>query len=149
MGQHLKYSTPELFRDKALEYFAHCKKEQKPYTITGLCLFMGITVLTFSHYKERAEFEEIVNLIRLQCEDWIVENMLTNKANATAAIFNLKNNYGWKDQAQLDVTSNGEGIFSAEQMKEAAKEILYVESTADQEEEIPSLDEATSQIDPQ
>ena len=36
--------------------------------------------------------------------------MLGNKVNPTAGIFNLKNNYGWRDKTEQDVTSGGKPI---------------------------------------
>ncbi len=124
-GATLKYPTPELLQSKIDEYFKYAKENNKPYTKTGMAVYLGVVTLTLKHYKElNDEYKEIIEDAFIRCEDWIVENMLTNKANATAAIFNLKNNYGWKDQSQLDVTTDGERIFNPSQLKEAAKEFL-------------------------
>jgi len=38
---------------------------------------------------------------------------MLGKANATFSIFNLKNNYGWKDKTEQDLTSGGEKIVTA------------------------------------
>lgn len=35
---------------------------------------------------------------------------LKGKANPTMAIFNLKNNYGWKDKNETDITTNGKDL---------------------------------------
>ena len=39
---------------------------------------------------------------------YLEEGMLTNKLHATASIFCAKNNYGWKDKNETELTgSNG------------------------------------------
>lgn len=59
------------------------------------------------------DVEEISHTIKRV--DEILENRvniggLKGKLNPTMSIFNLKNNYGWKDQKEIDHTSKGESI---------------------------------------
>ncbi len=120
----LAYPTPELMRARINEYFKYATENKKPYTKSGMNVFLGITRPTIDRYKDMPGYDLVLEEAYSKCEEWIVENMLLNNSNATAAIFNLKNSFGWKDQAQLDVTTNGKELYSPEQLKEAAKEFL-------------------------
>ena len=64
-------------------------------------------------HREISEARKAVKLIRdakLKCQNWIEKSMMTGKTNPVAAIFNLKNNYRWKDKTELDATTNGKDL---------------------------------------
>ncbi len=131
----LKFPTPESMKTQIDAYFVYAKENKKPFIKSGMCVFLGITYLTLKRYSEMEDYKLIIEEAYSKCEEWIVENMLLNNSNATAAIFNLKNSFGWKDQAQLDLTTNGKELYSPEQLKEAAKEFLN-SSENDEEDSI-------------
>jgi hypothetical protein len=130
-GRPLLYKTPEELRGAIEGYFESCwqekweydkrakkwtqcldhegnpiKVQHKPYTMTGLALALNTSRLTLKNYRERADFEEIVQWARDMCENYLEEGMLKNKIPAIPAIFNAKNNYGWADKSELDVNTN-------------------------------------------
>lgn len=79
-GRDKIFSSPEMFLESAYEYFEHCdlnpwmKNEavksgeytgqiiqvptQKPYTIQGLCIFLGITEQTFLNYSNNENYKD-------------------------------------------------------------------------------------------
>jgi hypothetical protein len=61
-------------------------------------------------FKENEQISETIKRIKSILESRVNVAGLKNKANATMVIFNLKNNYGWKDKTETDVTSGGEKI---------------------------------------
>ena len=85
-GRELIYGSPELLLDEAYKSFDWCKNNpfykrevlkggiqagriikvevDRPYTIEGLCVFVGISVQTFSNYGEREDFFGVVTHIR-------------------------------------------------------------------------------------
>ncbi len=133
MAAELKYPTPESMKTRIDEYFIYAKENKKPFTKSGMNVFLEVTRKTIDRYKTMEGYDLVLEEAYSKCEEWIVENMLLNNSNATAAIFNLKNTFGWKDQAQLDLTTNGKELYSTEQLKEAAKEFLN--SSEDGEED--------------
>lgn len=84
------------------------KTEQVPYTITGLALALSTSRETLLDYEEREEFSDTIKEAKLKVENF-TEQLLFSPS-PTGPIFNLKNNYGWKDKTEQDVTSNGETI---------------------------------------
>lgn len=74
---------------------------QKPYTITGLALFLGTSRETLSEYSERPDYVDSIKGALVKCEAY-AEQMLFTAPNVTGSIFNLKNNYGWKDRTEVE-----------------------------------------------
>lgn len=129
-GRPLKYSTVEELEIAIAHYFNHCDSQEpkEPYTMSGLGYFLGMSRTAVLNYKERPEFVNAIKSARERVE-YDVEKRLAGGTPATGLIFGLKNNFAWKDQTQLDITTKGERIFDLAQMKEAAKEILQEDDT--------------------
>ena len=101
-GRPLKFPSVEELDKQISEYFAQCAENKRPPTITGLAVYLDTSRETLREYKEREEFVDSIKRALAFCENFIDEGMLTNKLNTTAAIFNLKNNYGWKDKTETE-----------------------------------------------
>ena len=102
MGKPLKY-TPEQIETLGNKYFKWCDTiEGKPYTISGLCLYLDINRSTLLRYEEREEYCNTIKKLKLKVENYIEEASLKGSLNATTCIFNLKNNFGWKDKHEVD-----------------------------------------------
>lgn len=80
--------------------------EQKHYTITGLALALDTTRETLLDYQERPEFSDTIKAAKVKIENYWEELLIGG--NATGPIFNLKNNYGWKDKTESEL-SNPDG----------------------------------------
>ena len=98
--------------------------EQKPYTITGLALALDTSRETLLEYEERPEFVDTIKKAKVKCEAY-AETLLFS-TTPTGTIFNLKNNYGWKDKTENEIT-NPDGSLSpynaltAEELRKLAK----------------------------
>jgi len=101
-------------------YFENCTKENRPLTISGLGLALGVSRSTLLRYEEeesktlpKDERECICNTIKQAkwvCERFVEEYLFTGK-NTMAAIFNLKNNYKeWKDKSGIELESPVGGL---------------------------------------
>jgi hypothetical protein len=93
--------------------------DQQPYTITGLANFLETSRETLINYEKREEFFDTIKAAKGKIEQYW-ENQLLG-AHATGPIFNLKNNYGWVDQSQLDSNVNLGVDISAEQAEQLIK----------------------------
>ena len=82
---------------------------QKHYSITGLANFLETSRATLVDYEERDEFFNTIKGAKDKVEEYW-EGLLIG-SNATGPIFNLKNNYGWKDQTQQDIKHSGDVSF--------------------------------------
>lgn len=90
--------------------------EQKPYTITGLALALDTSRETLLDYEDKAEFSDTIKKAKDRCHNYVENSLLTS--NPTGAIFNLKNNYGWKDKSEVDSNVNLGVDVSAEQAEQ-------------------------------
>lgn len=126
VGRPPKFESVEQLEALIESYFENCKQKNKPYTITGLALWLDTTRETLMDYQENKgdEFSDTIKRAKLKCENWVEEGALTNKINPTSAIFNLKNNYGWKDKTETDLTTNGQSINWNEQKSYIANETI-------------------------
>lgn len=115
-GRPPKYTAKEELAKKINEYFEWCDSQKKiittekggvsiiykPYTITGLCVYLGITRETLCQYEKKPEFSDTIKNAKLKIENWVEEKSLTGDLNPTVSIFNLKNNFGWKDKQEIE-----------------------------------------------
>lgn len=120
-GRPLKFKTVQELQEKIDAYFDSCWIEKtddngntlniqvRPYTITGLANAIGIDRKTLLEYQERDEFSNTVKEAKRKVAQYVEEYLFMGK-NQTGAIFNLKNNFDWKDKTETDVTSNGETL---------------------------------------
>lgn len=95
-----KYKTEEQFQQVIDKYFQDCDKSGKPYTMSGLALALGIDRVTLVRYGDKDLFAPLVKKAKAKVESMLEEN-LYRLGNNSGIIFNLKNNYGWKDQVEV------------------------------------------------
>lgn len=134
-GRPLKFKTVDELREKIDEYFASCwtqkidmfgnplfvkdakgkKTDQpilvqfKPYTITGLAVFLDTSRETLLNYESKGEFFDTIKKAKEKIYAYAEEFLYSGK-NPTGAIFNLKNNWGWQDKTEVDHTSKGKRV---------------------------------------
>lgn len=100
------FETAEEFAAVAEEYFAKREAEDKPFTVNGLALALGMTRETLLRYGEKDGFSDAVKAVRAKLEDhW--ETRLAG-GNAAGTIFWLKNQ-GWSDKTETELYGRGGG----------------------------------------
>lgn len=100
------FDSPDEFIAAAESYFAGRDAEDKPYTVNGLALALGMTRETLLRYGEKEAFSDAVKQVRGKLEDhW--ETRLAGP-NATGTIFWLKNQ-GWSDKTEQEISGKGGG----------------------------------------
>ena len=101
-----KVGRPKIFNDvkeveeKINAYFNYCEEKEKPYTMSGLAYYLGIDRKTLLNYSKNEEYFHTIKKARDRVQMQLEENALSNKANPTFTIFNLKNNFDWKDKIE-------------------------------------------------
>ena len=102
-----KVGRPRIFNDvkeveeKINAYFNYCEEKEKPYTMSGLAYYLGIDRKTLINYSKNEEYFHTIKKARDKVQMQLEENALSNKANPTFTIFNLKNNFDWKDSNEV------------------------------------------------
>jgi hypothetical protein len=102
------FTSVDDLQDGIDSYLAECKADDRPLTIAGLCVQLGICRETLSQYAN-GEYDDEENLYSdtLKNTKTIIEmnkneGLLTGKYNPAGAIFDLKNNHGWKDRKETE-----------------------------------------------
>ena len=114
----LKYKDAKELQEKINNYFAKCDEEHRPYTICGLALFLGVHRETILNYSKREEYADIISAAKLRIETQLEES-LYRLGNNSGVIFNLKNNYGWKDTVEV---KNNHSIGRVEELLDKIEE---------------------------
>lgn len=94
-------------------YVASCKEREAPLTVVGFAVALDVSRETLSQYaqgvfdNENESFSAFIRKCRDKIEADKNEGLLTGRYNSTGAIFDLKNNHGWKDRQEVDTTHSG------------------------------------------
>lgn len=105
-GRPLKFKSAKQLQTQIDEYFIYCDENNRPYTLTGLAVFLDVDREVIYYASDK---EEYYNTIK-RAKDKILlhneENLTRGKYNVTFGIFSLKNNFGWSDKQDINVNAN-------------------------------------------
>lgn len=103
VGRPLKFATPEILQEKIDAYFTEKEEQERPATVTGLALALDTTRETLMDYQSRDDFADTIRAAKLRCHEYAEEQLYLLKSSRGAE-FSLKNNFGWKDKIEHEVT---------------------------------------------
>lgn len=126
VGRPLKFKSAQELQDKIDEYFLDCDSKvmktildknkniiatiTKPYTITGLAYFLETTRELLVDYGNKEEFSDTIKDAKMKIQADYEERALSMTSHPIFSMFTLKNNFGWKDKTETDLTTDGEKI---------------------------------------
>jgi hypothetical protein len=113
-GQPLAFETVKELDDKVEEFFISEDafiinfkdgKEEKIFapTMAGLALYLGVDRRTVVNYSNKEEYFPTIRKARARIESHLEKKLYGN--NVTGLIFNLKNNFNWKDKTEVEQTN--------------------------------------------
>ena len=141
-----KGGRPKLFTDPkdiekiAIEYFKKCDERKvptlvgseivnapnpEPYTMSGLAYELKMDRDSLLNYSKDEKFFRTIKRFRDKVQSDVERRRIEGK-NCTGAIFNLKNNFGWKDKTEQEINgglSVGTYKTTAEQARKQADEL--------------------------
>ena len=74
-------------------------------TLSGLAIKLGVDRTTLINYAKDEKFFNTLKSAKSIIERYN-ESRLDERANAVGTIFNLKNNFGWKDTTEIGITGS-------------------------------------------
>lgn len=101
-GRPKLYNSKEEMQEIIDAYFSSCDQLERPYTMSGLANALNMSRQSLINYSKDEEFFDTIKKARAEVEQQLEENALMGKANSTFTIFNLKNNYGWRDSVEIN-----------------------------------------------
>lgn len=106
-GRPRVFNSPEDMELKCMEYFDACITDKMVVTITGLCLWLGVSRNTVKRWQNEPEFKEFSHIINraIQAVEVSYEQKL-DTFTFGGAIFALKNinKEYWKDKTEQEVS---------------------------------------------
>lgn len=100
-GRPKKYAKEEKMQEKIDEYFSVCDQKEDPPTVCGLALALDMTRETLLQYEKQGEFSDAIKRAKMKIAANYERMMITGKGSAVGLIFNMKNNFGWRDQQEV------------------------------------------------
>lgn len=116
-----------------------------PPTITGLCLYLGIDRRTWANYCDielHPEFADVTAYARARIEAWLERELLTREKSVQGLIFNLQNNFGWRQKAEVDLGEKTRKTIAETEKMSLADKIAAIAQAADALKELSDEDEA-------
>ena len=106
-GAPPKYDTVKEMKVLIDQYFMDCDNSDEPYTVTGLALALNLTRKGLIDYenKDNPEFGNTIKRAKQRVESY-AEKTLYRGSQVTGVIFNLKNNFGWKDKTETELSGH-------------------------------------------
>jgi len=120
-GRPPMFKSPKEMQAKIDQYFDSCwitdkdgfRIQTRPYTMSGLAIAIGTNRQTILNYSKKEGFFDTIKRARAICENY-TEEQLFGKGQVAGVIFNLKNNYGWKDKIEKAITGKDGGAVKVE-----------------------------------
>jgi len=108
-GRPPKFANPDEMQPLIDEYFNMCDEKGESYTVPGLALALGFcNRQKLWDCEQKSGFGDTIKRAKSKIESQRVSRLVDGKGNVIGCIFDLKNNFGYKDQQQVEL-SNPDG----------------------------------------
>jgi hypothetical protein len=107
IGRPNKFKSVEEMQIAIDNYFKECDANERPYTISGLAYALDTTRRTLLDYEENDDFSHTIKKAKAKIEQFVEERLFVGN-NTAGVIFNLKNNYNWKDKQEIEADVNSD-----------------------------------------
>ncbi len=101
IGRPNKFKSVEEMQIAIDNYFKDCDEKERPYTISGLAYALDTNRQTLLDYQEKDDFSDTIKKAKAKIEQFVEERLFVGN-NTAGVIFNLKNNYNWKDKQEIE-----------------------------------------------
>ena len=117
MSNNIKFTADDI-EQKVEDYFNYCNENNKPFTMSGLALFLDCSRMTLYQYENelikfnnvtQEDKQRILNAIKKakRMVEVYQEELLLTARNPAGSIFALKNNFeNWRDTQEIYANTN-------------------------------------------
>lgn len=111
----MSFKTAEELEGLIETFIAEKTAAEKPLTVAGLAVYLDVSRETLNKYKsgdydtEDCQYSDAIKKAVSYIEADKIENALLGKYNATVAIFDLKNNHGYRDKSEQEISGPNSG----------------------------------------
>ena len=136
-----KYETPGAMRTVCEAYFDLCDRNEKPYTMAGLSLALGITPnkITWNTQQGNA-YSEVLLWAKGVIVDQVEARVIEGQANPYGLVMWLKNHAGYQDKVSVEQT-NPVTELTDEELDRKLNRLLTEKTERNESETEKSVDE--------
>lgn len=101
-----------------------------PPSVTGMCLYLDIDRSTWQNYADAVLHPELAGICqgaRTRIEAYLEQELLTREKGVQGIIFNLQNNYGWRQKQEVELGEKTRSSMGAGELRIADKLALLAE----------------------
>lgn len=99
-GRPLKYNNCLDLDGMCHLYFEECEEKEQHPTVAGLAYFLDVDRKTITNYQKNEEYFPTIKRAKAYIEAYLEQRLYGT--TVTGVIFNLKNNFDWKDKQELE-----------------------------------------------
>jgi hypothetical protein len=104
-GRPRKFNSAKDMEEKINTYFVN---ENFPWTVSGLCIHLDIVRETLCQYEKEEEFSDTIKKAKIKIENYAEKLLFSSVTFTPGIVFNLKNNFGWKDKQEVESHNTNE-----------------------------------------
>lgn len=93
----------------------------RPPSISALCLYLEIEKRTWANYAEDPDLAPVVENTKARVEAYLEEQLTVREKGVQGIIFNLQNNYGWKNKQEVELGEKTRKDMNVQSMSLAEK----------------------------
>ena len=108
-----RFETPADLEKAVANYLKTYEENGRPLTVSGLAVFCGCNRDTIHAYAsgtydvDGVNYSDTIKKAMTVIEQDKSEKALTGVYSTAFSIFDLKNNHGWRDRHETDITTGG------------------------------------------
>ncbi len=105
-----------------------------PPSVVSMCLYLGIDKRTWANYcdvKKHPEFAEVTSRAMMRHEAYLVEQSIVREKSVSGILFNLQNNYGYRQKAEVELGEATREAMGAEPISVREKLMAIAAASAD------------------
>lgn len=118
-----RFKSAEELEGRIRDYFDNSLKRGQPLTISGMANSIGVNRKTFLEYQDWYKHSQdpldlalglrinrIISHALAICEQYAEEKLFDGRMKPQAIIFQMVNNFGWRNKLDVEATSNSEEL---------------------------------------
>jgi len=106
-GRPLSYKTVEELETAVNKYFADCEIKTEHPTVSGLAVALNVDRKTITNYQDKPEYFPTIKAAKARIEAHLEQCLFGS--SVTGVIFNLKNNFEWRDKTEQELSGPNGG----------------------------------------
>lgn len=136
VGRPLKFKSNEELQEKINQYFKDMTEEGRPLTLSGMAVYLECDRQTILNYSKKDEYFGTIKKAKQIVEAYAEEKLISTSGIAAGIIFSLKNNFGWEDRREVEVSEKPKPLM-AELPEPKVVEVIEVVDSKPQKAEKP------------